>query len=88
MTDRLRPGDVLLVDRNASVQFAGDRALLLRVISVCDKPTYRGWCWLTGYVIDRTGQALERREIFVQTAGLRLVRPVRRTGTAGRVNRR
>lgn len=70
------------------MQFAGDRALLLRVISVCDKPTYYSWCWLTGYVIDRTGQALERREIFVQTAGLRLARQGRITNSAGQVSRR
>lgn len=59
---------MLLVDGRASVQFAGDRALLLRVISVCRKATYDGWIWLTGYVVDRSGQALDRREIFVHGA--------------------
>jgi hypothetical protein len=76
------PGDVLLVGAAASVQFGGDRALVLRVISVSRKPTYHGWCWLTGYVLDRRGQAVDKREIFVQLAGLRPVplrsRPMQR----------
>ncbi|MFG1830080.1 hypothetical protein [Micromonospora chersina] len=67
---RPQPGDLLRIDGHASVQFAGDRALTFRVVSVCPKPTYTGWVWLTGYVIDRRGQAIDRREIFVQLAGL------------------
>lgn len=70
-----RPGDVLRVDRRASVQFAEDRALIFRVISVRAEQTYDGWCWLAGYVLDPTsGQASDRREIFVQRAGLRPAR--------------
>jgi hypothetical protein len=46
------------------------------VISVCPKPTYRGWAWLTGYQLDDRGNAVEKREIFVQLAGLH---PVRRS---------
>lgn len=68
-----KPGDVLLLDGRASVQFAGDRALVLRVIQVSERPTYHGWCWLTGYALDRAGDAVGRREVFVQLAGLRLV---------------
>jgi hypothetical protein len=68
---RPRPGDLLIVDRAASVQFAGERALRLRVVSVCDRPTYDGWIWLTGYVLGRRDEAVARREIFVQLAGLR-----------------
>ena len=66
-------GDVVHIAGRASVQFAGDRSLILRVTAVCRKPTYRGWCWLTGYVLDRHGDAVERREVFVQRAGLRLM---------------
>ena len=72
---RPKPRDVLLIDGRASVQFAGDRALRLRVISVSDYPTYHGWCWLTGYVLDPSGQARSRREVFVQLAGLRPAPP-------------
>lgn len=68
---RPQPGDLLRVDGRASVQFAGDRALTFRVVSVGPKLTYTGWIWLTGYVIDRRGQAVDRRELFVQVAGLR-----------------
>ena len=65
----------MLIDGRASVQFGGDRALWLRVASVCDKPTYDGWVWLTGYSIDLgTGKALARREVFVQIAGLQIQR--------------
>ncbi|MFV2109991.1 hypothetical protein [Micromonospora sp. LOL_015] len=58
-TPEPKPGDVLVIGREASVQFADDR-----------KWTYDGWIWLTGYVIDRHGNAAERREIFVQRHGL------------------
>nr|MDT0662596.1 hypothetical protein [Micromonospora sp. DSM 115978] len=75
-----KPGDVLLVDGRASVQFAGDRALRLRVISVCGRPTYRGWCWVTGYCLDAAGNACERREVFVRVAGLQKLLPRGRAG--------
>ncbi|WP_347404247.1 hypothetical protein [Micromonospora sp. WMMD1120] len=65
----------MLIDGRASVQFGGDRTLWLRVTSVCDKPTYDGWVWLTGYSIEPiTGKALTRREVFAQTAGLQIQR--------------
>ncbi|MEW2378824.1 hypothetical protein AB0883_22365 [Micromonospora sp. NPDC047812] len=71
VTARPSPGDLLIVDGRASVQFAGDRALTFRVVSVCDQPTYAGWIWLTGYVLNRRGEATDKREIYVQLAGLR-----------------
>ncbi|WP_422771578.1 hypothetical protein ACN28C_00045 [Plantactinospora sp. WMMC1484] len=70
-----RPGMVVYVGAAASVQFGGGRALLFRVTRVSEKPTYHGWCWLTGYTLDEVGEAVERREIYVQLAGLRPVRP-------------
>ncbi|WFE63516.1 hypothetical protein [Micromonospora sp. WMMD714] len=74
------PGDLVLLDHRASVQFAGERGLWLRVTSVDDRPTYDGWVWLTGYSINQaTGEAMARREVFVQIAGLR-VQP-RKTGS-------
>nr|WP_239098750.1 hypothetical protein [Micromonospora qiuiae] len=69
------PGDVLHVGATASVQFGGDRSLTFRVIKVGDRPTYDGWVWLTGYVLDRAGNAVARREIFVLRAGLKLLVP-------------
>ncbi|WP_431882397.1 hypothetical protein [Micromonospora gifhornensis] len=71
MSVRPSPGDLLLIDGRASVQFAGDRALTLRVVSISDRQTYDGWIWLTGYVIDRRGNATTKREIYVQLSGLR-----------------
>jgi hypothetical protein len=67
-----RPGDMLLIDEAASVQFQGDRSLLFRVIRVDSRTTYAGWAWLHGYVLDNRRRAVERRDIFVQLAGLKL----------------
>ncbi|MFG1765468.1 hypothetical protein ACGFIH_19180 [Micromonospora parva] len=84
VTARPSPGDLLVIDGRASVQFAGDRALTFRVVSVCDQPTYEGWVWLTGYVLNRRGIATARREVFVQLAGLRRA-PARAASTPDRV---
>ncbi len=67
----LRPGDVVLVGAEASVQFSGDRALTFRIIRVDPRVTYDGWIWLEGYVIGAAGNALQRRRIFVRHEGLR-----------------
>lgn len=66
-----RSGDVLQVTREASVQFADP--VLFRVIRVHDWPTYDGWVWLDGYQLNPSGDAVERRSIFVQVDGLRQV---------------
>ncbi len=68
-----RSGDVLRVTRSASVQFSSP--LLFRVIRVHDWSTYDGWVWLDGYELNATGEAVERRSIFVQVGGLEQVRP-------------
>ncbi|ASW52978.1 hypothetical protein [Plantactinospora sp. KBS50] len=64
-----RSGDVLQVTRDASVQF--NNPILFRVIRVLDWPTYDGWLWLDGYELNMSGDAVERRTIFVQQNGLR-----------------
>ena len=63
-----RSGDVLRVSRAASVQFT--EPMLFRVIRVHDWQTIDGWAWLDGYQLDGTGDAVERRSIFVQLNGL------------------
>ncbi|MFC6021870.1 hypothetical protein ACFP2T_37625 [Plantactinospora solaniradicis] len=73
--DDLKPGAVLAIGRAASVQVGGTRGFVLRLPSVCHKPTYHGWVWLTGYVLDMTGEVCGRREIFVQLSGLRVLPP-------------
>jgi hypothetical protein len=65
-----RSGEVLVLGREASVQFAGASAIRLRVIHVDDRPTYPGWCWLDGYQLDTRGEAVQRRSVFVRLAGL------------------
>jgi hypothetical protein len=66
-----RSGDVIHVTKAASVQFAAP--MLFRVIRVHDWPTYEGWIWLDGYELNPSGDAVERRSIFVQVGGLRQV---------------
>jgi hypothetical protein len=77
-------GDILHVTREASVQFL--RPMLVRVIRVHDWPTYDGWMWLDGYQLNSSGDAVERRSIFVQQAGLKAIgdRASRLTGAGAR----
>lgn len=67
-----RSGDVLNVSREASVQFC--QPMMFRVIRVHDWKTIDGWAWLDGYQLDATGDAVERRSIFVLVEGLRRAR--------------
>ncbi|MEU7904441.1 hypothetical protein [Actinoplanes sp. NPDC049118] len=66
----VRAGDVVLVGRAASVQFAGRAGFAFRVVGVDARPTYAGWAWLDGYQLDNLGRAVARRRIFVRRAGL------------------
>ena len=63
-------GDVVIVGRSASVQFAGRAGFPFRVVSVDARPTYAGWVWLDGYQLNSRGHAVARRRIFVRLAGL------------------
>jgi hypothetical protein len=65
-----RSGDVLRVTREASVQFT--EPMMFRVIRVHDWQTIDGWAWLDGYQLDSTGDAVERRSIFVLVNGLQM----------------
>lgn len=59
---------MLRVTKTASVQFT--QPMLFRVIRVHDWQTYDGWAWLDGYQLNTTGDAVERRSIFVLLQGL------------------
>ena len=67
-----KAGDVVHLTRAASVQFI--RPIMFRIIRVLDWPTYDHWVWLDGYQLDPKGDAVERRTLFVQEAGLRIMR--------------
>ena len=69
-------GDVVVVGRAASVQFAGRLGFTFRVVAVDARPTYAGWVWLDGYQLDNRGRAVARRRIFVRLAGLGRIRTV------------
>ncbi len=70
-----QPGDVVYVGPRASGQFSAQSAFTFRMIHVHQRPTYHRWRWLDGHQLDANGDAVERREIFVQTAGLLRVGP-------------
>ena len=71
-----KAGDLVHVTRAASVQFL--KPIMFRIIRVLDdwtRTTYDGWCWLDGYELDATGDAMARRSIFVRPAELQMQRP-------------
>ncbi|MCG5459614.1 hypothetical protein PSH03_005398 [Micromonospora sp. PSH03] len=70
---------------DASVQFSGVRAMHFRVIRVLDWVTYDGWVWLDGYQLNASGDAIERRTVYVQIWG---VRPSRLVPAERRTNRK
>ncbi|MFI9641037.1 hypothetical protein ACIG87_13370 [Micromonospora sp. NPDC051925] len=69
-----KAGDLVVVTRAASVQFV--KPIRCRVIRVLDWITYDGWCWLDVYQLNAKGDAVVRRSIFVQPAGLQIENPV------------
>jgi len=44
--------------------------MLFRVIRVLNWQTYDGWAWIEGYQLNKDGEAVVRRSIFVQLCGL------------------
>lgn len=64
----MQAGDVLLLDRAASVQFTSP--ITFRVIRVEDAGTTDGWVWLDGYQLDERGNAVDKRSVFVQLSGV------------------
>lgn len=66
----IRAGDLLRLDRAASVQFC--RPITVRVIrEITDRQTFDGWTWIEVYELDGKGDAVAKRELFVQPIGLR-----------------
>jgi hypothetical protein len=51
-------------------KFEGDRGAAGPSGTGGPKPTYDGWAWLSVYVLGPNSEAIERRNIFVQVAGL------------------
>ncbi|TYB98097.1 hypothetical protein FXF53_18400 [Micromonospora sp. WP24] len=68
----MRAGDVLHLTRAASPQFA--RPIFFRLIKVhTELQTYDGWRWLDGYQLNSKGDAVNRRELYVFEAGIRVL---------------
>ncbi|MET8066771.1 hypothetical protein [Micromonospora sp. NPDC005211] len=71
----MKAGDLLHLGRTASVQFC--RPITVRVIRrIEDRHTYDGWTWIEAYELNAKGDAVAKRELFVQPAGLRWLDPV------------
>ncbi|GAB3065441.1 hypothetical protein [Micromonospora schwarzwaldensis] len=69
-TGPIKGGDVLHLTRAASVQFV--RPIIIRVIrEITDRHCYDGWTWIEAYELNAMGEAVAKRELFVQPAGLR-----------------
>ncbi|MDW3849100.1 hypothetical protein NMK34_21055 [Micromonospora sp. BRA006-A] len=67
-------GDLLHLDRAASVQFC--RPITVRFIrEITDRQTFDGWAWIEAYELNAGGDAIARRKLFVQPAGLRWLNP-------------
>jgi hypothetical protein len=62
-------GHVLLLDREASVQFV--TPIMVRLVRVLPRETYEGYVWLDVYELNAAGDAVARRELFVQIAGIK-----------------
>lgn len=69
-----RSGDVVRVTKAASVQFG--EPFLFRVIRIQDWLTADGWAWFDGYQLDASGDAIERRLIYVKPDGLQIIPPM------------
>jgi hypothetical protein len=89
-----QPNQLLRITRAASEQFAAVEPFNFRVIAAhVYGSTPHGCAWIEGYQLDDSGDAVERRSLFVQLAGLitvtrpaadtvpqRVVRRARNTG--------
>ncbi|MET8092817.1 hypothetical protein [Micromonospora sp. NPDC005220] len=78
-----RAGDVVLLTTAASVQFR--KPIVARVIrELADRYTYDGWLWLDAYELNRKGEAVARRELYVRRDGVQAASvPLRRRATVG-----
>ncbi|MEU8113465.1 hypothetical protein [Micromonospora sp. NPDC048947] len=74
----LHPGDIVRIGLACSVQFTGNRVLRLRLVAVGEPDPYNDWIWLTGYVLGPKGNATDKREVYVQRAGVVVVEGVPR----------
>ena len=66
-----KPGDVLVVGKEANRRYAGENQILLRVIKVLPTQARFGWLWLYGYEINEQGYAKKRRAVLALRDGLK-----------------
>ena len=79
----IRAGDLLRLDRTASVQFC--RPITVRVIrEIADRHPFDGWAWIEAYELNGRGDAIAKRELFVRLAGLRWLDAEASHGPVGR----
>ena len=83
----MKTGDVVFIGPDCSVQFTGDRALIMRLRSIGEVDPYNGWVWVAGYVLDARGLATAKRELYVIRAGLRVASTTEAVSNPGRKER-
>lgn len=67
---RPRSGDTVFLGAPASVQFGGGRGIHFRIIRRHDWSTSHGWGWYDGYELNEAGDAVARRNVYVQEDGI------------------
>ncbi|WP_018353545.1 hypothetical protein [Longispora albida] len=73
---KLAPGDVVRLTKAASPQFGSP--LVLRLTKISERrSSVSGWAWIEGYQLDTAGQAITKRTVFVNLAGISPVGPRR-----------
>jgi hypothetical protein len=84
------PGDVVLITKQASVQFAVVPAFWFVVYRVEPPLAFPDMCWIHGAVLDTIGEATERRSLYVRQRGLLISADTTMPGprTASRSHRR
>jgi len=68
-------GHTVLIGRACGVQFGDGRHLVLRVIDAEPSKYWDGMAWISGYVLDTGGKAVDKREVYVIVDGLRVAEP-------------
>jgi hypothetical protein len=71
-----KAGEVLYLAEGCGVPWEYLPALV-RVIRVHDWSTWPGMAWLDGYQLNAAGDAVERRSVYVQVAGIKWINLVR-----------
>ncbi len=74
MDRKIKTGDVLKLDGRAGILYK-IRPIHVRVIKTLEPTVSYDGEWIDAYELDDDGNAVERRDLFVQPSGVELVDP-------------